>query len=187
MASRKVRKISRALVRTFALLAAALWVDLLASELVGAVTLVGAVSGAPPALVGGTLLAWGNSAGDLATNVAVAKKGFANMALTACYASPLANLLLGLGVGIAVASARGSPVRLPRNVDVGGGGIGGIGGVGGEIASAAGWVGVMVLAVLALALFNGRRLPPASSWVLLAVYLCYVASGLARAASGGSG
>lgn len=182
-ASRKLRKLSVTAVRVFSLLAAALWIDLLASELVGVATLAGAVSGAPPALVGGTLLAWGNSAGDLASNVAVAKKGYSNMALTACYASPLANLLLGLGVGIAAAAARGSPVRLPSSRS--GGSM--LGGVGGEIAAAAGWIGVMVSAVLAMALLNKRRLPPASSWVLLAVYLCYVAGGLAAAASGGGG
>ena len=173
--SRRIRKLSCALVRAFSLLAAALWVDLLASELVGAATLVGAASGAPPALVGGTLLAWGNSAGDLATNVAVAKRGLPNMALTACYASPLANLLLGLGVGIGLAAASGSPVRLPAN------------GVGTEIGAAAAWVGVMVSTVLVVAFFGKRRLPPASSWALLGVYLCFVASGLASAAAGRGG
>lgn len=176
-ASRRLRRLSQALVRAFSLLAAALWVDALASELVGAATLVGAASSAPPALVGGTLLAWGNSAGDLATNVAVAKRGLPNMALTACYASPLANLLLGLGVGIGLAAASGSPVRLPDRASV----------LGGEIGAAAAWVGVMVATVLAVALLGRRRLPPASSWALLGVYLCFVASGLASAAAGGGG
>jgi len=170
--SRRLRKLCSSLVRAFSLLAAALWVDALASELVGAATLVGAVSGAPPALVGGTLLAWGNSAGDLATNVAVAKRGLPNMALTACYASPLANLLLGLGAGIALAAASGSPVRLPPD------------GIGKEVGAAAAWVGVMVATVLVVALLGKRRLPPASSWALLGVYLCFVASGLASAAAG---
>ena len=173
--SRRLRNLSSASVRAFSLLAAALWVDALASELVGAATLVGAVSGAPPALIGGTLLAWGNSAGDLATNVAVARRGLPNMALTACYASPLANLLLGLGAGIGLAAAGGSPVRLPA------------GGLSGEVAAAAAWVGAMVSTVLVVAFFGGRRLPPAASWALLAVYLCYVASGLASAAAGGGG
>ena len=46
-------------------------------------------------VLGLTVLAWGNSIGDLSTNMAMAKKGLANMALTACYAGPVFNLLVG--------------------------------------------------------------------------------------------
>jgi Ca2+/Na+ antiporter len=31
-------------------------------------------------------------------NISIAKKGYAEMAMTGCYASPLFNLLLGLGI-----------------------------------------------------------------------------------------
>lgn len=46
-------------------------------------------------VLGLTVLAWGNSIGDFSTNMAMAKKGLANMALTACYAGPVFNLLVG--------------------------------------------------------------------------------------------
>lgn len=46
-------------------------------------------------LLGLTVLAWGNSVGDLSTNMAMARKGLANMAMTACYAGPVFNLLVG--------------------------------------------------------------------------------------------
>ena len=47
-------------------------------------------------VLGMTVLAWGNSIGDFSTNMAMAKKGLANMALTACYAGPVFNLLVRL-------------------------------------------------------------------------------------------
>ena len=46
-------------------------------------------------VLGLTVLAWGNSIGDFSTNMAMARKGLANMALTACYAGPVFNLLVG--------------------------------------------------------------------------------------------
>ncbi len=44
-------------------------------------------------VLGLTVLAWGNSIGDMSTNMAMARKGLANMAMTACYAGPVFNLL----------------------------------------------------------------------------------------------
>ena len=44
-------------------------------------------------VLGLTVLAWGNSVGDMSTNMAMARKGLANMAMTACYAGPVFNLL----------------------------------------------------------------------------------------------
>merc|ERR1712167_20593 len=48
------------------------------------------------------LLAWGNSVGDYFMNVAMARKGLANMALTACFTGPVFNLLVTLGVGFLI-------------------------------------------------------------------------------------
>lgn len=47
-------------------------------------------------VLGLTVLAWGNSIGDFSTNMAMTRKGLANMALTACYAGPVFNLLVRL-------------------------------------------------------------------------------------------
>mmetsp|Transcript_50394 Transcript_50394/g.56229 ORF Transcript_50394/g.56229 Transcript_50394/m.56229 type:complete len:123 (+) Transcript_50394:1940-2308(+) len=49
--------------------------------------------------MGLTILAWGNSVGDLSANITMARKGLANMAMTACFAGPVFNILLGLGLG----------------------------------------------------------------------------------------
>eukprot|EP01086_Lenisia_limosa_P003842 TRINITY_DN1857_c0_g1_i1.p1 TRINITY_DN1857_c0_g1~~TRINITY_DN1857_c0_g1_i1.p1 ORF type:complete len:117 (+),score=9.98 TRINITY_DN1857_c0_g1_i1:317-667(+) len=44
-----------------------------------------------------TVLAWGNSLGDMVSNLSVAKQGMAGMAVSACFGGPLLNLLLGMG------------------------------------------------------------------------------------------
>jgi sodium/potassium/calcium exchanger 6 len=50
-------------------------------------------------VLGLTVLAWGNSVPDLITDVTMARTGFANMAMTACFAGPMCNMLTGLGLG----------------------------------------------------------------------------------------
>jgi sodium/potassium/calcium exchanger 6 len=37
--------------------------------------------------------------GDLSANMTMARKGLANMAITACFAGPVFNILMGLGLG----------------------------------------------------------------------------------------
>ena len=59
---------------------------------------MGIILGLAPTLLGLTILAWGNSIGDLMANLSIAKKGYAEMAMTGCYAGPVFNLLLGLGL-----------------------------------------------------------------------------------------
>ena len=58
-------------------------------------------------VLGLTVLAWGNSIGDMSTNLAMARKGLANMAMTACYAGPVFNLLV---------RAQATPCRCPPAV-----------------------------------------------------------------------
>lgn len=56
--------------------------------------------------MGLTILAWGNSMGDLSVDVTMAKKGLANVAMTACYAGPVFNILVGLGADFTVLSRK---------------------------------------------------------------------------------
>ena len=49
--------------------------------------------------------------GDLSANITMARKGLANMAMTACFAGPVFNILMGLGLGFAgLATKTGIPV-----------------------------------------------------------------------------
>eukprot|EP00798_Chlamydomonas_sp_ICE-L_P011917 gene11917-15019_t len=77
----------------------AMWIDTVASEAVGIIVLCAQLLNVHPSVMGLTLLAWGNSLGDLASNTAMAKQGFSNMALTACFASPLFNMLISFAFG----------------------------------------------------------------------------------------
>jgi len=79
---------------------AATWIDFVADQLVAALQYVGVVLHIPSAVLGLTVLAWGNSVGDLSTNISMAKRGLGNMSITACFAGPVFNFLVGLGVGL---------------------------------------------------------------------------------------
>jgi sodium/potassium/calcium exchanger 6 len=88
----------------FALLAfvqAIVWLNLSASGLVQICVVVGVIFGLQPALLGATVLAWGNSVPDLVNNSAMARDGFPSMAVAACFASPLFTLLVGMGGALA--------------------------------------------------------------------------------------
>jgi len=64
------------------------WLKLAADTLVHICMLLGTIFGVPPALLGATVLAWGNSMPDLANNLSLARDGYPTMAITACFASP---------------------------------------------------------------------------------------------------
>jgi sodium/potassium/calcium exchanger 6 len=75
-----------------------LWIWLTANILIDLLDLFGILFKIPPILLGLTVLAWGNSVGDLMTNLSIAKKGFGEMAITGCIAGPLFNTLFGFGI-----------------------------------------------------------------------------------------
>jgi len=52
--------------------------------------------------MGLTILAWGNSSQDLIANMTVARKGLSTMAMTASFAGPVFNILVGLGIGMSL-------------------------------------------------------------------------------------
>ena len=62
-------------VALYGFLIAATWIDTLAGMLVDLLQFGGTLSGIPPPILGGTVLAWGNSMGDLSANLALARKG----------------------------------------------------------------------------------------------------------------
>jgi sodium/potassium/calcium exchanger 6 len=68
---------------------AATWIDTIADNLVNLLDFVGIILKIRAPIVGLTILAWGNSMGDLSANMTMARKGLANMAMTACFAGPL--------------------------------------------------------------------------------------------------
>lgn len=85
---------------SFGFISCVMWTYLLSGELVTALLSTGAILHIPPYYLGLTVLAWGNSIGDLFSNISIAKKGMGEMAVGGCYAGPLFNILTGMGISL---------------------------------------------------------------------------------------
>lgn len=149
----------------FGFVVAATWIDVFADQLVQVLEFFGAAIGIPETVLGLTVLAWGNSVGDLSTNVAMAKRGLGNMSMTACFAGPLFNALVGLGVGFSarLASVKKdtghSNVKATLNPGL--------------------WVGFIALlinclAVLTVGIFNRGQIPKKFGFVSIFIYVAYL-------------
>lgn len=96
------------------------WISFIAGELLGCLQTLGTLLNLPPALLGLTVLAWGNSIGDLVADVAVARAGQPAMAMAGCFAGPMFNMLVGFGLALAMKATRmhPSPYRLEYNPSI---------------------------------------------------------------------
>ncbi|XP_058196237.1 cation/calcium exchanger 1-like [Rhododendron vialii] len=146
------------------------WTYILAQELVSLLVSIGLIVGISPSLLGLTVLAWGNSLGDLVANVTMARKGGPDgvqVAISGCYAGPIFNTLVGLGLSLVFAAWAVYPscYVLPRDAPV--------------YETLGFLMGGLLWALVVLPKNNMRpdRLVAAG---LLAIYLCFLFLKLAR-------
>ena len=70
------------------------------------------------ALIGGTILSWGETVPELVATYTLAKMGHSTMAIAGCFAGPVFNLMLGLGLPVlwATISQGALPMELTHGI-----------------------------------------------------------------------
>ncbi|PKA59313.1 Cation/calcium exchanger 5 [Apostasia shenzhenica] len=86
------------------------WISTLAGELLNCLSAIGTIMNLPPAILGLTVLAWGNSVGDLVADVALARARQPATAMAGCFAGPMFNMLIGLGSAMVMEAAKVYPL-----------------------------------------------------------------------------
>jgi len=87
------------------------WFNLLANECVAVLETFGLKFGISSSVLGITVLAWGNSVGDLVADTALVKQGKSRMAVAGVFGSPLLSDLLGLGVSFTSYNLASGPLH----------------------------------------------------------------------------
>lgn len=95
------------------------WISSAAGELLNCLAALGGILELPPSLLGLTVLAWGNSVGDLVADVAVARAGQPAMAMAGCFACPMFNMLVGLGSALVIQTSNLYPEAYVLHFHVG--------------------------------------------------------------------
>lgn len=140
------------------------WTYIVVEELVSLVVAFGNIIGISPSILGLTVLAWGNSLGDLVSNLAVALRGGADgaqVALSGCYAGPLFNTLVGLGLSMVLAAWKDYPRSYPVPGD-------------GDMYETVGFLMGGLLWALVILPNRNMQLDKALGLGLLAIYLCFL-------------
>ena len=85
-------------------------------QVVAVLETFGALANISTSILGLTVLAWGNSVGDLVADTATAKAGQVKTAIASCFGSPLLSALVGLGIALTVSTS--SSGNLATSIDL---------------------------------------------------------------------
>jgi sodium/potassium/calcium exchanger 6 len=91
-----------------------IWIMNIANEVLALLETLGNLFGISDSVLGVSVLAWGNSIGDLVSNTAIARDGFPTMAFAGCFAGPMFNLLVGIGASLTIATIKRGPVHVGK-------------------------------------------------------------------------
>lgn len=147
------------------------WTYVTCNELVSLLESLGNIIGMNPAIIGLTILAWGNSIGDLAANMALAMYGGPDgtqIAMSGCYAGPLFNVLFGLGFSFVFVSWSKYPASyvIPEDPD---------------LCETIGFLMAGLLWALVILTKREMQLDHTLGGGLLAIYFCFLFIKLSRA------
>lgn len=149
------------------------WISTIVNEVVAILQALGLICGLSDAILGLTIFAAGNSLADLVADVTIARAGYPIMAISACFAGPLLNLLLGIGLSGSYLMSTSTvpdhkhtkhhkghpyaatyPIHLSPTL----------------ISSGAGLLFVLICTLIVVPL-NGFRLDRRTGWALIAAYV----------------
>uniref|UniRef100_A0A6B2L7U3 Sodium/calcium exchanger membrane region domain-containing protein n=1 Tax=Arcella intermedia TaxID=1963864 RepID=A0A6B2L7U3_9EUKA len=90
----------------------AMWIDFFANELVSCLGTLGKLFNISDAVMGLTIMAWGNSLSDLITDILISYRGYPAMVTSVVYSSPITHILIGLGISFIIKTSKEGPIIL---------------------------------------------------------------------------
>lgn len=145
---------------------AATWIDTISDALVDVLNFVGIIFRIPGPVIGLTILAWGNSVSDLTANMATARRGLANMAITACFAEPIFNILVGLGLGFSYLAMESGQVQTEVSLSS-------------SVVTGFVFIALNAVALLGTCLCFGKgHIPKEFGYLALAIYTIYLVASI---------
>ncbi|KAF7057968.1 hypothetical protein CFC21_065117 [Triticum aestivum] len=148
------------------------WISTMAGELLNCLAAIGVIMDLPPAILGMTVLAWGNSVGDLVADVALAKNGQPTIAIAGCFAGPMFNMLVGLGTALVMQTAGVYPKAFVLEFHVG-------------IVVAFVFLLLSLMATLLVVTWARFRVPRFWGYCLMGLYILFTIVSIAIASSSG--
>uniref|UniRef100_A0A0E0QZI5 Sodium/calcium exchanger membrane region domain-containing protein n=1 Tax=Oryza rufipogon TaxID=4529 RepID=A0A0E0QZI5_ORYRU len=148
------------------------WAYAVATELLALLVSAAHVMGVDSAALGLTVLAWGNSLGDLVANLAVASRGGggggAQVAVAGCYGGPVFDVLVGLGVSMLLSSwaSHPRPVAMPAEAGP---------------FQTLGFAAAGICWAVVVMSRRGMRVDRTLGFGLLAIYLCFLCINISQA------